>query len=107
MVSIKRMFKFLESYSIQKAIEIGRFNIQNMNSPTPITMREFDKATILDYFTDVELLLTTLGYNLYEPLKDESNAEVITAPPTSVKDREGYMILLSHLALAMDFKKHL
>jgi hypothetical protein len=82
--------KFLESYAIQKAIEIGRFNIQNMNSPTSITMREFDKATILDYFSDVELLLTTLGFNLYEPLKDESNAEVATTPQNVAKDERSY-----------------
>jgi len=82
--------KFLESYAIQRAVEIGRFNIQNMNSPTSITMREFDKATILDYFSDVELLLTTLGFNLYEPLKDESNAEAIIYPPNNTKDERSY-----------------
>jgi len=82
--------KFLESYAIQKAVEIGRFNIQNMNSPTTITMREFDKATILDYFSDVELLLTTLGYNLFEPLKDESKAEAPVTTLTSAKDERLY-----------------
>ena len=34
--------KFLESYAIQKAIEINRFEIKNINSPAKNKMREFD-----------------------------------------------------------------
>jgi hypothetical protein len=48
-----------------------------MNVPAGSALHEFDQATVLDYFEDVELLLATLGFNVFEPLKDESQAESV------------------------------
>lgn len=66
--------KFLESYAVMRAIEIGRFEVQNRTNPNQNNLHEFKQETILDFFDDVELLISTLGFNLFEPLKDESDA---------------------------------
>jgi len=63
--------KFLESHTIQKAIDVNRFNVQNRTSPNKINLHEFKLAGILDLFEDFELLISTLGFNLFEPIKDK------------------------------------
>lgn len=63
--------KFLESHAVMKALEVGRFEVQNRTNPNKNTLHEFKKATVLDFFEDVELLISTLGFNLFEPLKEE------------------------------------
>lgn len=62
--------KFLESYAINKAIEIGRFEIQNRTNPNKNNLREFKEESVLDFFDDVELLVNTLGFNIFEPIKE-------------------------------------
>lgn len=70
--------KFLESYAVMRAIEIGRFEVQNRTNPNQNNLHEFKQETILDFFDDVELLVSTLGFNLFEPLKDETEDVVAT-----------------------------
>lgn len=69
--------KYLEAYAVRKAIEIGRFQVQNSNVPAENVLHEFRQAFVMDYFADAELLVSTLGYNVFEPLKDESKAELL------------------------------
>lgn len=64
--------KFLESHAINKAIEIGRFEVQNKTSPNKNNLGEFKQASIIDLFDDFELLISTLGFNLFEPLREDS-----------------------------------
>jgi len=73
--------KFLESYAVMRAIEIGRFEVQNRTNPNQNNLHEFKQETILDFFDDVELLVSTLGFNLFEPLKDESEDVIETQEP--------------------------
>jgi hypothetical protein len=61
--------KFLESYAVMKAIEVGRFEVQNRTNPNKNNLHEFKQETVLNFFDDVELLISTLGFNLFEPLK--------------------------------------
>lgn len=70
--------KFLESFAVTKASEIGRFNVQNKTSPNKNSLHEFKRESILDFFDDVELLISTLGFNLFEPLKDSNSLEEYT-----------------------------
>lgn len=79
--------KFLESHAIQKAIEIGRVEVQNKTSPTKNNLWEFKLATIIDLFDDYELLLTTLGYNLFTPFVAKDD-QVIDIPPKTSADKD-------------------
>ncbi|HWQ60290.1 MAG TPA: GIY-YIG nuclease family protein [Candidatus Fimivivens sp.] len=69
----KAQVKFLESHAVQKAIEIGRFNVQNRTSPVKNNLHEFRLAETLGIFEDFEMLVTTLGFNVFEPMKDVSS----------------------------------
>lgn len=64
--------KFLESYAISKAIEIGRFEVLNQSNPQRNRLHEFKQETILDFFDNAELLMSTLGFNIFEPLKGDN-----------------------------------
>jgi len=62
--------KFLESHAVQKAIEISRFDVQNRTNPNKNNLHEFKLEAILDLFEDFELLVSTLGFNVFEQRKD-------------------------------------
>ncbi len=68
--------KFLESHAINKAIEIGRFEVQNKTSPNKNNLGEFKQASTIDLFDDFELLISTLGFNLFEPLREDGANEL-------------------------------
>lgn len=76
--------KYLESFAVTKAIEIGRFDIRNKNNPNINNLHEFKQEAVLDFFDDIELLVSSLGFNLFEPLKDEI-AEVEAEPKATTK----------------------
>lgn len=73
--------KFLEAYAIQKAGDIGRLNVQNRTNPPENHLKEFKREAVLELFEDFELLLTTLGYTLFEKFEDTTRI----AKPESVK----------------------
>lgn len=70
----KAEVKFLESHAVTLAVGTNRFNVLNRTSPNLNNLHEFKKASVLDYFADVELLLATLGFNVFEPEKAESES---------------------------------
>lgn len=84
--------KFLESHSIQRAIEINRFDVLNRTTPIKNKLHEFKMETALDVFNDIELLVSTLGFNLFEPINQgDFNKEVkIKEKPITQKDEREY-----------------
>lgn len=80
--------KFLESHAIQKAIEIGRFTVQNRTNPGKNNLHEFKLSTVLDLFDDFELLLSTLGFNLFESVRDETLNEALKDPKSKENEKD-------------------
>jgi hypothetical protein len=72
----KADIKFLESHAINKAAEIGRFDVKNKVSPNKNNLSEFKLESIIDLFEDFELLISTLGFNLFEPLREDNAGEL-------------------------------
>ncbi|EDK72614.1 hypothetical protein TM7_0243 [candidate division TM7 genomosp. GTL1] len=70
----KAEVKFLESHAVTLAVGANRFNVLNKTSPNLNNLHEFKKEAIKDYFADIELLLATLGFNVFEPIADEKEA---------------------------------
>jgi hypothetical protein len=64
----KAEVKFLESHAVMKALEAGRYEVQNRTNPNKNNLHEFRLAAILDFFEDAILLLSSLGFNLFDPL---------------------------------------
>ena len=62
--------KFLEHHIIAKAINAGRMDVRNVNVPNQTSLHEFKEADVMGFFDDIELLISTLGFNIFEPHKD-------------------------------------
>lgn len=80
--------KFLESHAVQKAIDINRFDVQNRTSPTKNHLHEFKLASVLDLFDDFELLVSTLGFNVFEPLKDKTIKDIESINKTDKHEKD-------------------
>lgn len=63
--------KYLESHSIEMAREAGRYQLLNIKNETKPHVPEPIEADILDSFSTVETLLTTLGFPLFEHLMSQ------------------------------------
>lgn len=66
----KALIKYFESYCIDKAQEANRFPLMNRKSSNKSNISEYDEADIESYFENVKLLLTTIGFPLFEKLSE-------------------------------------
>jgi hypothetical protein len=65
----KSHVKFLEYLCIKNAIEIGRYDTENLATPAKPFITESMEADLLDNFDTIKILLATLGYPIFEDLK--------------------------------------
>jgi Domain of unknown function (DUF4357) len=64
----KAHIKYLE-YSLHKeAQEISRYEIHNANTPAKPAISEAERAVMMEFSANLQLLVGTLGYKLFEPL---------------------------------------
>lgn len=62
----KTHVKFLESISIEAAAKANRFRQENGQGSKRPHVRESDEADILDFFETAQLLVSTLGYPIFD-----------------------------------------
>ena len=62
----KTHVKFLESISIEQATKSNRFKLENSQGSTKPHVRESDEADIWDFFETAQLLVSTLGYPIFD-----------------------------------------
>jgi hypothetical protein len=67
--------KYLESYCVQKAQEIGRFSLDNDQIPGKPFVPEPMEADVLDAFDTLSTLVATLGFPVFEPIVKHESAE--------------------------------
>lgn len=60
--------EYLEELAISKAYEANRYEIENAASPKKFNVPETLEADLLDNFDTIKILLSTLGFPLFEPL---------------------------------------
>ena len=58
---------YLENRFYNKALEAGRFHVQNGNEPTIGTVTEEKESELEEYIDQAELVLGALGYKVFEP----------------------------------------
>ena len=69
----KAHVKFLE-YRAYKAIQDAkRAKLKNANTPTCPVISELEQSVMLEFFDNLELLVSTLGYKIFEPLSMPKN----------------------------------
>jgi hypothetical protein len=70
----KAHIKFLENYCCDEAKKINKVVLDNSSTPTKSHLTDQDKDFILSFFDDLKLILSTLGYPIFEESrKDKKN----------------------------------
>lgn len=67
--------EYLEQLAISKAIESNRYNLENGVSPKQFKVPETLEADLLDNFDTIKILLSTLGFTLFESIKKETKGK--------------------------------
>lgn len=68
----KSHVKFLEYICIKTAIEIGRYDTDNLATPAKPFITESMEADLLDNFDTIKILLSTLGFPIFEDIRKSS-----------------------------------
>ena len=74
-VFTKSHVKFLEYISVKTAKEINRYDLENQTVPTKEHISESMEADLLDNFDTVKVLLSTLGFPIFEEIRDINNEQ--------------------------------
>lgn len=64
--------KFLEHISIREALKVNRFNAENDVVPAEPFVTESMRADLLDSFETLQILLSTLGYPIFDDVHKET-----------------------------------
>jgi hypothetical protein len=71
----KSHVKFLEYICIKTANEIGRYDTDNLATPAKPYITESMEADLLDNFDTVKVLLSTLGFPLFEEIRKSTTTK--------------------------------
>ncbi|MCQ6277081.1 GIY-YIG nuclease family protein [Bacillus sp. V3B] len=82
----KSHVKYLEHFAYKKAKEIGRYEVVNDTIPNEPFVTESMHADLMDHFETTKILLSTLGYPLFE----EVHRNVVTKEVLVCKGRDAY-----------------
>ncbi len=66
----KAHVKYMESCFYRMAKEAGRYHLINSNVPTQSSVSEYDEAMLKEFMAHTKLLMSTLGYKLFESVED-------------------------------------
>jgi hypothetical protein len=92
----KAHIKYLENYSCSEAKRIDKCRLENVVTPTQSTLTEQDTDFVLNFFDDLKILLTSLGFPIFEESnKEESNIFVCKGKNASAEGiyEEGGMLV--------------
>lgn len=74
----KTHVKFLEYYSVQKAKDAARYKLENSVEPNRPYVTESMEAEMLDCFDTAKVLLSTLGFPLFDSVSREVVVQVLS-----------------------------
>ena len=76
----KAHLKYLESKMYEQAGLAGRYSIDNANEPTRSAISESDVAEMEEFFSNMALLISTLGFKVFDTFKQstKTGAEEVT-----------------------------
>lgn len=64
----KAHIKFLEFEVFNKISRAGRARLENRNTPNQPSISELEQAVMGEFFNNLQLVVSTLGYRVFEPL---------------------------------------
>jgi len=68
----KAHVKYLESRLYEIAKDADRYNLTNSNSPTKSSISESDQSEMEEFIENIKLLVNSLGFKIFEPLRKVS-----------------------------------
>ncbi|WP_276974082.1 GIY-YIG nuclease family protein [Flavobacterium filum] len=86
--------EYLEQLAIDKAIEAKRYVLENGNSPKKFSVPEMLEADLLDSFDTIKILLSTLGFPLFEgwvEYKEQSSSQRLFCKAKAAKAEAEYV----------------
>ena len=69
--------EFLEQLAIEKALQANRYRLENGANPKKFRVPETLEADLLDNFDTIKILLSTLGFTIFESTKKELRSQNI------------------------------
>lgn len=69
----KSHVKYLEHYCVEQANKIGRYEMDNVSTPTKSHITEQMLADVMDIFDTMKILFSTLGYPIFEEIRQKQS----------------------------------
>ena len=82
---------YLEEMAISFARESNRYAVTNKDQPRKIAVPETLEADLLDSFDTIKILLSTLGFTLFETIKQASETKLYYCSGNGVKATGEYL----------------
>lgn len=73
----KTHIKYLEWYCYSCANQVGRYRIENTTMPNQPFVSESVKADLLDNFETIKILVSTLGFPIFDDLKTPDKKDIL------------------------------
>ena len=67
----KAHIKYMESCLYELAVNADRYHLLNGNRPTKSSISEADEAEMSEFIEYIKVLMSTMGFKLFEPLADD------------------------------------
>lgn len=71
---------FLEHYLFDRATQVSRYRVLNSNTPSPGTVTEEKRCELEEYADSAELILSMLGYKVFEPSATIRDTQITELP---------------------------
>ncbi len=93
----KSHVKYLESLCCEEAKRINRFELENGNAPKKPHVSESVEDDLYDYYETLKVLVSTLGYPIFDEFKVPSKSEILyckgkDALATGELTEEGFIV---------------
>jgi hypothetical protein len=103
----KAHIKYMENRLYQIAKGVGRYEIDNVSTPTQSSISESDRAEMEEFISNIRLLVNTLGHKLFEEKREtgiKKKSEIFFikaargADAQGEQSAEGFVVLKGSLA---------
>lgn len=91
----KAHIKFLEYTIYARAVEVGRYELRNGNTPNRPAISEMEQAVMTEFFENLQLLVGALGYKLFEPLVSPTTSDAEEFLITAARGANARAVLAS------------
>lgn len=93
----KSHVKYLESLCCEEAKRINRFDLENSTAPKRPHVSESVEDDLYDYFETLKVLVSTLGYPIFDEFKIPSKSEILylkskDASATGEQTEDGFIV---------------